>query len=113
MVLVRNSELLTAVSTTGSQHAATILGSHSLAETMLVHATTVVRLKCSFHLDIYLNYYIPTNNGHNGSVWAAKLLRFFQSTKKTMIFRLKKDVFPLFYSNFAPTIQNIITVNTI
>lgn len=44
---------------------------------------------------------------------AAKLLRFFQSTKKTMIFRLKKDVFPLFYSNFAPTIQNIITVNTI
>lgn len=35
---------------TCSQHATTILGGHSLAETVLVHAAAVVGLKCSFHL---------------------------------------------------------------
>ena len=50
MVLVRYSELLAAMGTTGSQYTTAILGGHALAEAMLVHAATVVRLKCSFHL---------------------------------------------------------------
>ena len=49
VILVRNSELLTAMSTTRSKYATTILGLHTLAETMLVNATTVVWLECSFH----------------------------------------------------------------
>ena len=49
VVLVRYSQLLAAMSAARSQYAATILCSHSLAEAMLVHATTIVRLKCSFH----------------------------------------------------------------
>ena len=55
MVLVRNSEFLTAVCTAGSKYATTILGLHTLTETMLVHAATIVWLKCSFHFIRYLS----------------------------------------------------------
>ena len=58
MVLVRYCQLLAAMSAARSQHAATILCSHALAEAMLVYAATIVRLKCSFHclILIYLLY---------------------------------------------------------
>ena len=49
MVLVRNGELLAALGTARSQHAAAVLRGHALAETMLVHAAAIVGLKCSFH----------------------------------------------------------------
>ena len=62
VILVRNSELLTAMSTTRSKYATTILGLHTLAETMLVNATAIVRLKCSFHV-LYLFYLIFHNSG--------------------------------------------------
>ena len=47
--LVRNGQLLAALCTARSQDATAILGGHALAETMLVHAAAIVRLKCSFH----------------------------------------------------------------
>ena len=47
--LVRNGQLLAALCTARSQDATAILGGHTLAETMLVYAATIVRLKCSFH----------------------------------------------------------------
>ena len=58
MVLVRDGQFLAAMSTTGSQHATAILCGHSLAEAVLVDATAVVRLKCSFHLSLLLIYYL-------------------------------------------------------
>jgi hypothetical protein len=51
VVFVRYGQLLAALCTAGSQDAAAILGGHALAETMLVYAATIVRLKCSFHSD--------------------------------------------------------------
>ena len=49
VVLVRDGQLLAAMGAARSQHATAVLGGHSLAEAMLVHATTIVRLECSFH----------------------------------------------------------------
>ena len=55
-MLVRYCQLLAAMSAARSQYATTILCSHTLTETVLVYATTIVRLKCSFHclICIYL-----------------------------------------------------------
>ncbi len=58
VVLVRDGQFLAAMSTTGSQHATAVLCGHSLAEAVLVDATAVVRLKCSFHLYLLLIYYL-------------------------------------------------------
>lgn len=55
VILVRYGQLLAAVCTTGSQNSAAVLGGHALAETMLVHAATIVWLKCSFHFIRYLS----------------------------------------------------------
>lgn len=49
MMLITYSELLTTMCTARSQNATTILRCHTSTETMLVYATTVVGLKCSFH----------------------------------------------------------------
>ena len=49
VMLVRYGQLLAALCTARSQDATAILGGHALAETMLVHAAAIVRLKCSFH----------------------------------------------------------------
>ncbi len=52
VILVRYGQLLAALCTARSQDAAAIpaiLCGHALAETMLVYAATIVRLKCSFH----------------------------------------------------------------
>ena len=75
MVLVRNSQLLAALSTARSQDAATILGSHALAETMLVHAAAIVRLKCSFHCLILYLFVVFQHN------WGAKVHIFFELRK--------------------------------
>ena len=55
--LVRNGQLLAALCTARSQDATAILCGHALAETMLVYAATIVRLKCSFHCFI-LNLFV-------------------------------------------------------
>ena len=49
MMFVRYCELLAALSATRSQYTAAISSCHSLTETVLVVAATVVWLKCSFH----------------------------------------------------------------
>ena len=57
IVLVRNGEFLSALSATCGQYSATIGGSHSLTETVLVFSLSVRGLKCSFHLRIYVLCY--------------------------------------------------------
>lgn len=84
VVLVRHGQLLATMSATRSQYATAILGCHSLAETVLVHAAAVVRLKCSFHFIALFNlllYAYYDSNEPNGPVWAAKLLIIFEMTK--------------------------------
>ena len=54
VVLVRYCQLLAAMCAARSQYATTILCSHTLTETMLVYAATIVRLKCSFHCLIFI-----------------------------------------------------------
>jgi len=49
MYLIRNSQFLTTFGTTGGQHAAAVCSEHSLTEAVLVVATAIVGLKCSFH----------------------------------------------------------------
>lgn len=53
-VLVGDGELLAAVTTTGGEHAAAVGGSHAGAEAVLVHALASGRLKCSFHIALFL-----------------------------------------------------------
>ena len=94
MVLIRNGELLAAMGATGSQYTTAILGGHSLTEAMLVHAATVVRLECSFHLvlSFVLLLYDACRVRHkchahppvgraDFPVWVAKLLIKFEITK--------------------------------
>ena len=57
MMLIGYGQLLAALGAARSQHAASVLSGHALAETMLVHAATIVGLKCSFHRSIYCLYY--------------------------------------------------------
>lgn len=66
VVLVRNSKLLTTLGTAGGKHTTTILGCHSLTETVLVHSSSVVGLKCSFHL--FYRFIVIIF-----SLWAAKV----------------------------------------
>lgn len=47
--LIRYGQLLAALCTTGSQHLATVGGSHSLTETVLVDSLPARRLERSFH----------------------------------------------------------------
>lgn len=54
VMLVRNGELLATLGAAGGQNATAILRGHSLTEAVLVHATAVVGLKCSFHLLYFL-----------------------------------------------------------
>ena len=56
MLLVRNSQFLATLGTTLCQYTTTIGSSHSLTETVLVVAATVVRLKCSLHN--YITFYL-------------------------------------------------------
>ena len=58
VVLVRYCQFLAAMSAARCQYATTILGSHSLTEAVLVHSSSVVRLKCSFHRSIFILFVI-------------------------------------------------------
>ena len=57
---VRNSKFFTTLSTTRCENATTILSLHTLTESVLVNATAIVWLKCSFH--ILSNYLLIFNN---------------------------------------------------
>ena len=49
VIFARYSELSTTLLATGVEDTATILGLHTLAETMFVYAFAIVGLECSFH----------------------------------------------------------------
>ena len=55
-LFVGDGELLAAVTTTGSEHAAAVGGGHAGTEAVLVHALAVGRLERSFH-DISFLYF--------------------------------------------------------
>ena len=58
IVFVRNSQFLSAFSTTCCQYSAAVCCSHSLTETVFVLSLSVRGLKCSFHYCIlFLCYY--------------------------------------------------------
>lgn len=75
VVLVGHGELLAALGTARSQHAAAIFSLHSLAETVLVHSPPVMRLIRSFHLSLFFIIVIVR------TLWAAKVVIFFKSAK--------------------------------
>ena len=52
VMLIRYGQLLAALGTTRCEHAAAVLGGHSLTETVLVDSPAIVWLECSFHLDL-------------------------------------------------------------
>ena len=57
VVLVGYGQLLTSTGAARRKHSTTIFCCHSLAESVLVHATTIVRLKCSFHFIVVILIY--------------------------------------------------------
>jgi len=94
-MLIRYRQLLAAFGTTGSQHAAAILGGHSLTETVLVCSPAVVGLECSFHLSfLFICYYF--------SLWAAKVVISFHSTKILQEISTQGPCFFKNMINFAP-----------
>ena len=58
VVLIRYCQLLAAFGAARSQHATTILRCHALAETMLVHAATVVGLKYVLFIVLLSFYFV-------------------------------------------------------
>ena len=55
-LLVGDGEFLAAVTTTGSEHATAIGGSHTGTEAVLVDALAVGGLECSFHRILFLYF---------------------------------------------------------
>ena len=80
VVLIRNSKLLATLSATRCKHATTVLCCHSLTESVLIHTSSVVRLKCSFHRLLFILFVIVY------TLWAAKVLISFDLTKSKAIF---------------------------
>jgi hypothetical protein len=74
-MLIANAQLFAAFSAAGSQHAATVLGSHSLTETVLVHSSAIVGLECSFHRFFYVLFVLFLNLG-------CKSTHFFLNNKE-------------------------------
>ena len=70
-------------STACSQYTATISGCHSLQEAVFVTTLTLGRLECTFHCSISI--YALSQSGFY-TKWAAKVLLFFDMTKKKCIF---------------------------
>ena len=86
VVLVWHGQLLAATGATGIQHATAVLCCHSLAETVLVHATTIVRLKCSFHLSILILTCYFWFKGHNNTRLGCKITHKFRNNKELSAF---------------------------
>lgn len=86
VVFVRNSQFLSAFSTTCCQYSATVCCSHSLTETVFVLSLSVRGLKCSFHYCILFYVIILTNSG-------CKNRYFFQINQEITHFLSKVFVF--------------------
>jgi len=84
VMLVSYGQLLAALSAARSQYSATVGGSHSLTETVLVVATAIVGLECSLHLILYRFYYFRP----------AKLQTFFDTCKFFTTFAPEKSYNP-------------------
>ena len=95
VMLVGYCQLLAALGATRSQYSTAVLGCHSLTEAVLVHSSSVVRLKCSFHL--ILSFYVIIS-----CFWVAKVHIYFQTTKSYTIFSTNFYVFFKKKRNFAP-----------
>ena len=83
VMLVAYGELLATACTACSQYAATVLCCHALTETMLVYATTIVWLKCSFHFVLRYLFSLFC------AIRSAKVLHNFELRKKKAHFSLK------------------------
>ena len=82
VVLVGYCQFLTTLCAACCQHATTILCCHSLAESMLVHATTIVRLKCSFHCSFLFCFVVISSlSGHNNPLLGCKSTHKFLNSK--------------------------------
>ena len=57
-------QFLTTMSTTGSQNATTVGGSHSLKETVFVATLALRRLECTFHFRV--GFYAGLTTGFGG-----------------------------------------------
>ena len=103
MNFVRHSQLLATLGAAACQYSATVLGSHSLTETVLVVAATVVRLECSFHILIFVLLFVQCE------IRGAKLGLFFQSAKLSVDFSSNPFLFSHFFLTFAPLFITITT----
>ena len=94
VVLVADSELLAAMCAAVCQYATTILCWHTLTETMLVHATAIVWLKCSFHfvlrylVFIYCCWAIKVATEYTAQFGVQRYLFLFNYTRKAVIFHI-------------------------
>ncbi len=94
---IAHGEVLATLGTTGSQYAATVLGSHTSAETMLVQTAMVVRLESHLHSSEILYSLLLFCR-----IAGAKVAYFSQTAK---YFRKKLYFFlPIsrFFATFAP-----------
>ena len=94
VVLIGNGEFLAALGAARSQHTTTVLGGHSLTETVLVHSPAIVGLKCSFHYYYVFIFIVFAKPRPYSTFWGAKVLISFETTKFSSIF----SVFFCFFS---------------
>lgn len=95
VVLIRNSQLLATLCTTRREYTTPVLCCHSFTEAVLVHSSSVVRLKCSFHCCLF--YFIIICFHTLG----CKITYFFLNNQELSVFSGLFYVFLQNYSNFA------------
>lgn len=78
MCLIRYGQFLATFCAARGQYASAVLRGHSLSETVLVIAATVVGLKCSFHclIVLFLLFILAYSNS------GCKITHFFSTDKK-------------------------------
>jgi hypothetical protein len=82
MLLVRNGQLLAALSAAACQYTTTIGSGHSLTETVLVGTAAVRGLECSFHSYVlFLSVFTPWVSG-------CKITYFFVNDQTFLAFFL-------------------------
>ena len=93
VVLARNGQLLATLGSAGCQYATAIGSGHSLTETVLVYAATVVGLKCSFHNSMLFCLFVIVLSrrpafGTGSSVSGCKIRHFFSISQTLVRFSL-------------------------
>ena len=111
VVLARNGQLLATLGSAGCQYATAIGSGHSLTETVLVYAATVVGLKCSFHNSMLFCLFVIVLSrrpafGTGSSVSGCKIRHFFSISQTLVRFSLflgrEKSQNPMLASFFLP-----------